>query len=1044
MSMIGQVIRRPVTVFMITIGFLVFGLIALGKLPINLLPDLSYPTLTIETRYPGAAPEEVEYLLTRPIEEAVSVIPNIQRVSSSSKAEVSQVTLEFDWGRNMDFAILDVSKKIDLIRFPEEIEKPRILRYDPNQEPIMKVSVTSDQMPLEQLRFFGEEDLKKRLEGTPGLASVKVSGGREEIIEVHLDETKLKRFGLTVSEVSRRLTEENINRAGGSLYENDARYLVRTLNEFKTLEEIGDTIVSRQEGKKVYLREVADIAYGHKDIDRINRINGGEGIELAFYKEGDANTVLVSKNLDAAIDKYAEEFKDQVTMVKTYKGATFIESAVEEVKSNAVIGGLIAIVVLFLFLWDVKSTLIIGVAIPISVVTTFFLMLLFDVSLNIMSLGGLALGVGMLVDNAIVVLESIAVRKKLGDDDFTAAEKGTGTVAGAVFASTLTTVVVFVPIVFVQGVAGQLFRDLGLAVSFALIASLIAALTFMPAGFVMLGRMVRFVKSLFVDVKKLKDGSFYEEDKEQHTSLEELEVGDFKGNLYTKMLTGALRLRYLVLLVAVLLVFQAGTLWKTLGLNLVPELAQGDYYVLMEMEEGTPIQSTDQAANFIEEQLVAMDEVKVVFSNVGEFNQGLDTRSGENLAQINFSLKEGVENQIPVLARIRNILEEAPNMDYHLGTPSYFSFRTPIEVEIYEDNREILEQINQEFMTEMAKLESIKDIRSTVADGNPEIQIQFDRETMSKLGLSIADTAALLRDKIQGTTPTRFVRSGRDVDIMVRLEEDDRAGLDQLDDLTIAYRDGRPIYLRTVAHINYETGPSQIKRITQSRCAVISANLSNNDLGAAAAAVTGIIENMRNKYDGIEIKLSGQTQEMDSSMRSLLFVIGLATFLVYLVMASQFESLVHPFLILLTVPIGLAGGLFALYVTGLELSVIALIGLVMLAGIVVNNAIVLIDYINQLRRAGKPLYDSLIIAGNRRLRPIMMTTTTTVLGLLPMALGLGSGAEMRTPLAVTVIGGLLLSTILTLVIIPALYSLVHRGLKLPGREEQPVAEEVTA
>jgi len=1047
MSMIRLSVRRPVTVCMITIGVIAFGIMSLTKLPVNLLPDLSYPTLTLETRYPGAAPEEVEYLITRQVEEAVSVVPHIKRVTSASKPELSQVMIEFQWGREMDFAILDVSKKVDLLRFPEGVEKPRLLRYDPNQEPIMKISVTADE-PLTELRYFCEEDLKKRLEGVPGLASVKVTGGREEVIEVHLDEAALKRFSISIEEVTARLQEENINRAGGSLYENEARYLVRTLNEFHSLEDIGDVIVARRDSRRIYLRELAAVQYGHKDTRQMARFGGKEGVELAFYKEGDANTVQVSRGLESALEQLKERYGDQYNLTVTFTGASFIEQAVDEVKSNAALGGLIAILVLFFFLRDLKSTLIVGFAIPISVMATFFLMLQFSVSMNIMSLGGLALGIGMLVDNSIVVLESISVRRNLGDDAITAAARGTGVVSGAVVASTLTTIVVFLPVVFISGIGGQLFRDLGLTVSFSLAASLIVSLTLMPTLYALFDRKPWLLYTLTLGLPwvamKLYGLVFGKKGEETVVHEAEEDASVFANNLYTRMLTLALRFRYLVIAGAVLLIWQTGLLWNKMGVNLVPEMSQGDYFVLLENEEGAPIEKTDRTAAWIEEQLLGIDGVRLVFSNIGEINQGIDARSGENLAQINFSLEEDVVDAQSIIEKVRARLDAGPELNYQLGSPSYFAFRTPVEIEVYNDDPKELAQISQELTSGMADISLLEDIRTTVADGNPEIQVSFNRETMSRLGLSIGDVSNMLRDKIQGSNATRFVRSGRDVDVMVRLEEDDRRDLSQLENLTVGYKEGRPIFLSAVAEIKHEVGPSQIKRISQKRSAVISAGIDGSDLKAVQTALLPLVEKVIAAHPSSVIEMGGQEAERAETFKSMMKMIVLAIFLVYLVMASQFESLGHPFLILLTAPMGMAGALFALYLSGMEISVISLIGMVMLAGIVVNNAIVLIDYLNQLRRAGSNLYDALVIAGNRRIRPIFMTTATTVLGLIPMALGMGSGAEMRAPLAVTVIGGLTFSTLLTLIVIPVLYGTFNKGLKVPEPQKAAVATEVTA
>lgn len=1033
MNIIQRCIQRPVTICMITIGVLAFGTISLMKLPLNLLPELSYPTLTLETRYAGAAPEEVEYLITRPIEEAVSVIPNIKRVTSSSKPELSQVTLEFDWGRNMDFAILDVSKKLDMIRLPEDVEKPRILRFDPNQEPILKMALTAD-MPLTDLRYFAEEDLKKRLDGVPGLASVKVIGGREQVVQVHLDEAALKRYGLSIETVSTRLREENINRAGGSLYENEARYLVRTMNEFETLADIGQTIIARVEDRRVYLSEVADIQYGHKDQTLISRIDAQEGVELAFYKEGDANTVQVSKTLRSALNDARDTFGDTFGMTITYESATFIEKAVDEVKSNAALGGLIAIIVLLIFLRDFKGTIIVGFAIPVSVFATFFLMLQFGVSMNIMSLGGLALGIGMLVDNSIVVLESIIVHRNTGKTPLQAASDGAREVSGAVLAATLTTVVVFLPMVFVKGIGGQLFRDLGMTVSFSLMASLVVSLTLMPTLYALFSRAHRKAEQQAMDKAA----------GQQTASPNEVVATSKAGHVYAWLITQALRFRWAVLALAVVLIVQSGQLYRMLGLNLVPEMSQGDYFILVEHDEGTPIELTDRLAQSLEQQLTQVDGIRVVFSTVGEFNQGVESRSGENLAQINFALDTAVKAPENVLSDVREIIASGPPADYQLGSPSYFSFSTPVEVIVFDEARKNLVAASEQLVTAMRESTMFRDVQTTVADGNPEVRIAFNREMMSKMDLSIGSIAGMLRDKIQGTEASRFVQAGRDIDIVVRLAEEDRQALAQLDQMTVAYKDGRPVYLRSIADIDIQLGPAQIKRIAKQRAAVISANLAGEDLEAAKLALMPMIDRVQAQLPDVSIHIGGQTEEMEEAFGSLRFVILLAVFLVYLVMASQFESLTHPLLILFTVPIGMVGGLAALYVTGLELSVIALIGLVMLAGIVVNNAIVLIDYINQLRREDYGLYEAIVLAGQRRLRPIFMTTTTTVLGLVPMALGLGSGAEMRMPLAVTVIGGLIFSTVLTLIIIPVLYGTFTRGLKLPAKRNAFTKGEVTA
>jgi HAE1 family hydrophobic/amphiphilic exporter-1 len=988
---------------MISIGLAVFGYVALTKLPLNLLPDMSYPTLTLETSYPGAAPQEVEYLVTRPIEEAVAVIANVKRISSVSKPELSQVTMEFEWDRQMDFAILDVSKKLDLLRFPEDVEKPRILRYDPNEDPIVKVSVTGN-MPLTELRFFGEEELKKRLESIPGLASVQIQGGLEETVEVRLDEAALKRFNLTIDQVTRRIQAENINRAGGSLYEREARYLVRTMNEFETLQDIGETIVSREGDRKIRLSEVASVERSHKDREEISRLNGQEGIELAFFKEGDANTVMVSRGIKQRLTELKERFKDDLTFETTYEGAVFIENAIEEVRNNAIVGGLMAILVLWLFLRNLRSTLIVALSIPISVFVCFFVMMQFGVSLNIMSLGGLALGIGMLVDSSIVVLESVFAKSQMGLSPLESAEQGAGEVSGAVVASTLTTVVVFLPIVFVEGVGGQLFRDLGLTVSFSLLASLAVSVTLIPTFYALW--QPRRQRSTPVMIQERPAPQFF-----------------------SQVMVGILRWRVGVLAAAALLLGATVTLWQSLGINLVPEMTQKDYFLLLELEEGTPILKTNEVAARVENHMMGLAGVERVYTTIGLFDQGVESRKGENLGQLNFTLDLSKGDPEDTLDQIRSFLGE--DVNYRLGVPSFFSFKTPIEIELFCDDQTLLEDLTHQLTQEVAQTGFLKDVQNSISRGNPEIVIRFKRDMMSKMNLSIGDISQAIKDKIQGATPTQFVRDGRDIDIMVRLHESDRQNEENLQNLTVAYRDRKPIFLRSVAELITTTGPSQLRRIDQRKAALITAGIVGEDLGAVTEALAPIIDRVRATYtqknQSVQVSLSGQNQEMEESFGSLFFAIALAVFLVYLVMASQFESLFHPFLIMFAIPLGLFGGLLGLKLMNLELSVIAMIGLVMLSGIVVNNAIVLIDHINQRRKhLGEDMVTAVIQGAFRRMRPILMTTATTVLGLFPMALGLGEGAELRTPLAITVIGGLSFSTLLTLVLMPVLYATFSR------------------
>ncbi len=1122
MGIVEFSLKRRVTVAMAAIAVSMFGAVAFTRLPINLLPDISYPSLTIESRFPGAAPAEVEALVTRPVEEAVGVVAGVQRITSASRPGLSQVTLEFGWGRNMDFAGLDVRQKLDLLALPREASKPVLLRFDPSNDPIMRLYLTGSD-DLFQLRYFGEEVLKKDLESTEGLAAVKVHGGYEEEIQVEVDEGKLSLLGLGISEVRDRLANENINQAGGSLYEREARYLVRSRNEFEDLDDILDTVLFAEGGRIVKLGDVAEVTRGHRQREVITRFGGQaeylglsedseaedspaestrvvadrEAVELALYKEGDANTVQVARAVRARLENLRDELPEGILIATGVDQSGFIQASIREVLSNAVLGGGIAILILLLFLKDPRSTLIIGVSIPLSIVATFFLMYRTGTSLNIMSLGGLALGVGMLVDNAIVVLEAIYKRREQGDGPFEAARRGASEVGQAVIASTLTTVAVFLPVVFLEGIAAQLFRDQALTVSFSLIASLAVSLTLIPMlaalltslggaaegaaaqpapeGFfrrVLHFLLVRVPSSVLFGIRWLLGVVG------RGLAWVTRPVGKaFDGvmgglsSLYPKILRRALAARGMVLALAVLAL--AGAVWLVprLGLDLIPTISQGEFSFRVELPEGTPLAATDRFVEDVQE--VLADDSRVESYSAIAGGAGLSFANtgteGENVARIQVRMSPGTTStdEDAVAGVLRERLEQAQDVRFKFERPSVFTFRTPVEVEVYSDNLQELHETSTQLRDEIAAIPGVVDLESSAELGNPELQVTFNREQLVQLGLNLADVAATVRNKVQGDVATRFTQGDREIDILVSSIDRGEASVEEVRDLIVGQRQvggtrlvrevtesgfqvdrevqvGRaqsvPIRLSAVADVTLTEGPSEIRRIGQKRAALLSGNLVGRDMGAVA---TDIQEELRETPLplGVTAALGGQQEEMARSIRSLLLAMAMAVFLVYLVMASQFESFLHPFVIIFTLPLGAIGVVCALALTGNTINVVALIGAVMLAGIVVNNAIVLIDAVNRLRREeGMAKHQALVEAGLRRLRPILMTSATTIFGLLPMALGLGEGAELRAPLAITVIGGLAVATLLTLIVIPVVYSLLDRQ-RLAADADEPAESE---
>ncbi len=1059
MSLIDFSLRRRVTVTMGAVALVVFGIVAFTRLPINLLPNISYPSLTVETRYPGAAPAEIETLLSRPIEEAVGVVAGVQRLTSVSRPGLSQVTLEFGWGRNMDFAALDVREKLDLVVLPKDSQKPVVLRLDPNNDPIVRLYLSGGES-LTQLRYVADEVLKKDLESTEGVAAVKVNGGYEEEIQVRVDQGKLALLGVSIQEVDQKLLRENVNQAGGSLYEREARFLVRARNEFRDLDDILGTVLLTRDGRNILISDVAQVVRGHKQREAITRYGGKEAVELALYKEGDANTVSVARAVRKRLERVRQELPAGITLVTGVDQSRFIEDSIHEVIVNALEGGALSILIILLFLKDIASTAIIGVSIPISIIATFFLMYQTGTTLNVMSLGGLALGVGMLVDDSIVVLEAIYKRRERGESGAVAAQRGAAEVGRAVVASTLTTIAVFVPVVFVEGIAAQLFRDQALTVSFSLLASLVVSLTlipmvaallmtgpppglpaasgaagrwraFGPAGLLRLTRRgaARLVSYLAVLARPITVPF----DRALNAVL----------RAYPNVLRWALRSKGMVLAAAILAFVGSLFLARTLGVDLIPSFSQGEFSYLVELPEGTPLETTDRFVEDVQSALQGDTRVASVSATIGGAGLSLARTGseGENAARLQVRMAPGTRrrDEEGVAAVLRRRLEQAAGARFKFERPSYFTFRTPIEVEIYGDSIADLTSAAVDLKQALQKVPGLVDVKSSMEVKNPELQVTFHRDQLTRLGLDLFQVAGTIRNKVQGEIATRFLQGDREIDILVRSVEVGQATVADVSDMIIGQRDGVPLYLKSVAEVRLAEGPSEIRRIGQKRAAVIAGDISGRDMAAVAADVRRALRSVTLK-PGVVADLSGQEEEMERSFRSLKMALALAIFLVYLVMACEFESLRHPLVVMVTVPLGVIGAVLALVVTGHALNVVAMIGAVMLAGIVVKNAIVLIDAVNQLRAEGLEREEALVRAGLNRMRPILMTTATTVLGLLPMALGLGEGAELRAPLAITVIGGLSVATVLTLVVIPVIYVLFDPAkvpAPLPGGLDVP-------
>jgi HAE1 family hydrophobic/amphiphilic exporter-1 len=1008
MKLIEVATRRRVAISMFAVTLVLFGLIALKDLNVNLLPDLSYPTLTVRTEYRGAAPEEIETLLTRPVEEAVGVVKNVLSVKSVSRAGQSDVILEFAWGTNMDRAGLDVREKLEVLQLPLEASRPLLLRFNPATDPIMRfglISKLSDEASLKALRRFAEEEIKKLVEPVEGVAAVKISGGLEDEIQIEIDQRKMAQLNLSLDELSLRLAAENVNVSAGRLEEGAQRYLVRTINQFATVEEFGELIVKPGTTRPIYLRDIANVRAGYSERQAIIRMNGKEAVEVALYKEGDANTVSVARGIKDRLDELKKELPDDMTIETVDDQSVFIDRAIGEVVKAAILGGLLAVLVIFVFLRNAWFTLTIALSIPVSIIATFFLMGQAGISLNIMSLGGIALATGLLVDNAIVVLENISRYRAEGEGLVSAAIKGASEVGGAVIAATLTTIAVFLPLAFVEGIAGQLFRDQALTVTFALAISLGVAMTLIP--------MMASIRGQHT----------------QGTAGVSSRIGHWFATVYARLLNRALSHRFLTMATAAVLFAFAVLLLQQTGTELVPQLEQGVFNVTLEAAPGTPLEETDRIAGELQQLATADPAVNYVYGVAGSGNRidANPTESGENIARmlVVINTGAGANEQQRVIDKLRNRAQAIAGLDANFSSPQLLSFDKPLEIEIQGYDLDSLRVASDEVLRRLRQSRRFADVESSLERGHPEIQIYFDQERAAALGLTVKQVSDQVVGKIRGKVATRFSWRDRKVDVLVRVSEDERQSIAAVRDLIINPESEFPVPLSSVAEIRVAEGPAEIRRGNQERLALVQANLAYGDLGSAVAEVESLLAGMKLPY-GLKMYIKGQSEEMAASFKSLLFALGLAVVLVYLVMASQFESLLHPFVILFSIPLAAVGVALALWLTDTRLSVIVFIGLIMLAGIVVNNAIVLLDLINQLRERGMDRLTAIREGARLRLRPIMMTTLTTLLGLLPMALGIGQGAEMRTPMAITVIGGLLTSTFLTLLVVPVMYSLLDR------------------
>jgi HAE1 family hydrophobic/amphiphilic exporter-1 len=1071
MSIPSFSVRRPVAVWMLFLAIVLLGVVSYVRLPIDLLPDVSYPRLVIHASYPDVAPAEVERQVTQGIEAAAAGVPGVERVTSVSREGVSLVTLRFAWGTDMDFAMLSVREAMDDSRegLPESVGRPTILRVDPQSEPVMTLSLAGGG-DLWRTKELAETVFRRRLEQLDGVARAAVTGGLDREIQVDVDPVRLESYGLTIEALSTALDEANVSAPGGTIMQGRYRYPLRTLGEFQSVEEIGRVIVARQDAGSVRLSDVATVVDGYAEREAIARYGGEEAVGILIFKESGANTVAVAESVEEVLSQLATEYPTVIADVASSQ-AGFIADSISNVVQDLVLGGILASLALFLFLRDPRYPAAIALAIPISVVGTFALMDGAGISLNIMSLGGLALGVGMLLDNSIVVLENVSRnREELGLDQATAAARGTEEVMGAITASTLTTIAVFGPIIYVEGVAGEMFQDVSLAVTFSLLASLVVAMMLVPslaARFSAVpwseahadapqetptGRWARFTSLLrrmlrapFVLASELWRFWMWGISAllaRTLTPMADRFDGWFTafGERYHVALAWALDRPGRVLGASFGLLALSVAAGATLPRDLLPDVNQGAFGIRLELPEGSTLQATSEVAEQVEAIALADPDVAAVFSTIGRdlraYAEGEDA-AGLHTAAFEVRLVPGADDD-EVADRLRAAASTLPVQALSIETGQATALgamlgglEADVAVRVQSEDLDVAYADAEGVAVRLAGIDRVGNVRVGTERGRPQLRIEIDRAACAAFGVDPTRVVETVEGAMRGRVATEYVDFDRKIDIVVRYPTDLRYSRETLESLRV---DGIPI--RELARITEVMGPAEVRREDQARVVPVYADVVQGGLDGAIAEIESALAAAPLPV-GVQREVGGENEEMRRSFRDLAFAFGLALILVYMILAAQFESFAHPFTVLMSVPLGVIGAVTALLLTGQGLNTMSLIGLVVLIGIADNDAIVKVDFINQARARGLPLRDAILEAGRARLRPIVMTSVTTVLGLLPMALGIGAGSDLRAPLAITVIGGVTVATALTLVVVPVVYQTIDR-LRLQPSSGAPV------
>lgn len=1036
MNLARFALRNPITILMAVLGAIILGIISFTKLPVDMFPDITFPSITVATFYPGANPQDMERTVTYPIEKAVSTVNGVKYVSSISRQGASLVTINFNWGTNLDSAQSDVLQAVNLIHgdLPKDVQYPIIRKFDVSQISVIYIALMGGGLNEGQLYDLGYNVVEPEIEHVPNVASARVGGGKEREIQINFDRQRLQAFNLSCEAIIQAVQQANLILPSGNIKAGPFDYRLFTETQFSVVKPIENIIVSNVQKQPVYIRDVAQVRDYFEEQTNLIRVNGQPAVSLSVQKTSGTNTIKVVDDVRKVLPKIQKMLPPGVIMLELFDQSVYIRNSITNLQHEALLGAALAVLVILVFLRNLRSTMIVSLAIPISIVCAFILLYFNNLSLNVFTLGGLALGVGRLVDDAIVVLENIYRHRSAGKSPSEAAIQGSGEVGLAVLASTITTVVVFLPVAFITGIAKLLFTPLALTVAFSLIASYFVSLTVIPV----LSR-----RYLHPEVDEVLPPSPTAIDRLKwrlKVMFDRIDAG------YQNILGWALNHRKTVVIFVAVMLLGSLPLYFFIGTEFFPSMDESQFRFWVQLPVGTRLEESSRVASRMEEviQQTLGPETKAIQVNFGMPSGSVSAiwsqNTGPHMGWIRCRLVDPGERKLSsdaLMEKLRpKLLQEFPGVRIFFASGGIvqrlisFGYENPIDVEILGYDFKIAQKLAEEVAAIVHSTPGAKDIRVSREQDYPQQNIVIDRERAALLGVSVAQVARSVQTFINGYNASIFSdpQTGNQYNINVRSRESDRTSLSDLSQIFVFNAQNRPISLDNIASISQGAGPIQIERKYQQRIIHVTANTFGRDLGSVAAEIQSKLDRLQ-LPPNFKINLSGAVESQQESFIALLGALILAVVLVYMVLASQFKSLIDPFIIMFSVPLGMIGVLWALFLTETSLSVTSFMGIIMMAGIVVSNGILLVDYTNRLRARGMELQEAVILAGRTRLRPILMTSLCAILALIPMAIGLGEGSESNAPMAIAVIGGLSVSTCLTLIFIPTLYTIFENRFK---------------